>query len=139
MEDVIVGVNQYDARLPEVHVGVVALQHVEDEIVRVGRGFYPGGASADEDEGEQALRQFPAQSLGLLETVDHLVAYPKGIAQSLGVHGVLRSAGGAEEGRAAAWRQDKIVVGEGPLLRLYFAGFEVRSCHLILKRSEEHT
>src|SRR3712207_1145226 len=110
MEDVIVGVNQYDARLPEVHVGVVALQHVEDQIVRVGRGFYPGGTSADEDEGEQALRKLPAQPFGLFETVDYMVAYPKSITQPLGVQGVLLGTRGAEEGRSATRRQDEVVV-----------------------------
>jgi hypothetical protein len=56
----ITGVNQYDMHLSEVHVGVVALQHVEDEIMRVGRSFYPGRTSADENEGEESLRQLPA-------------------------------------------------------------------------------
>src|SRR5215211_9189244 len=102
----IAGIDQYDTHLPEVHVRVIALQHVEDQIVGVGRSLYPRGTSADEDEGEQPTIVVASQSLGLLETVDYVVAHPEDVPQTLDVHGVLLGAGGTEVSGPAARRQD---------------------------------
>src|ERR687893_2451347 len=129
----VTGIDYYDTHLSEVHIAVVAPQHVEDQIVCVGRSLYPRGASADEDEGEQPAIVVASQALDLLETVDYVVAYPEGVPQTLDVHGVLLSSRSAEEGGPAARRQDEVVVGEDTLVRLYFAGLEVYPRDLFLK------
>src|SRR3712207_7786828 len=56
---------------------------------------------------------------------DYVVAHPEGVLQTLDVHGVLLGAGGTEEGSSAARRQDKVVVGEGTLVRPHLASLEV--------------
>jgi hypothetical protein len=132
LEYMVTGIDQYDTHLSEVHVGVVTPQHVEDKIVCVSRSLYPCGASADEDESEQPAIVVAPQSLGLLETVDYVVANPEGVPQTLDVHGVLLGSRSAEEGGPAARRQDEVVVGEVTLVRLYFAGLEVYPRDLFL-------
>src|SRR3712207_3800819 len=129
----IAGVYQYDAHLLEVYIRVIALQHIEDQIMGIGRSLYSGRTSADEDEGEQPAIVGASQPLGFLETVDYVVAYQEGIPQALDVHGVLLGSVGTEEGSPTTRSQDKVVVGEGTLVRPHFAGLEVYPRDLLLK------
>jgi len=50
-------------------------------------------ATSTYDEGEQVVRNFVPEVLGFLEAIDHVVAYPQGVSQTLDVCGVLFRAG----------------------------------------------
>jgi hypothetical protein len=100
--------------------------------VHFGRGLHPGGASPDHDEGEQAFGRLVAEPLGPVEAIDHAVAHPQRIAQTLDVHGVGIGTGGAEEGGAAARTQDQVIVRIVAVGGLHPPGFEVYARHLIL-------
>ena len=101
--------------------------------MRVGSGLDSCRTSADDHEGEEVVGSFVPQVLGILETVDHVVAYPQGVLQTFDVHGVLFGAWSAEVGRVAARGQDEVVVRIIAPARLYPASLEVHSCYLVLK------
>src|SRR5215212_1570866 len=132
-ENMISGVHQHDANTLEVYVGIVILEHIEDQIVRIGRGLDPGRTSADDDEGEQIVRRSVLEMLGFFEAIDNVIAYPQGVSQSLDVQGVFFGARGAEERRAAARGQDEVIVRVIALVRLHPASLEIHLCCLILK------
>src|SRR5215210_1359664 len=132
-QDAVPGVHEHEAHAVEVNVRVVALEDVEDQVVRIGRRLDPRRSPADEDEGQEVVWRLRPEALGLLEAVYDPVADPQGVAQALEVNRVLPGAGDVEVRRTASGGQDQVVVGEGAVSRLDLPGLEVHLRCLLLE------
>src|SRR5215216_7434310 len=124
-EYAVTGVHEDHPHAIEVHVRVIALEDVEDQVVRVGGRLHPRRSPPDEDEGQETIGGLGPEAFGLLEAVYDPVADLQGVAQALEVNRVLPGAGDVEESCAAPRRENQVVVGEGAVCRLDLPGLEV--------------
>jgi hypothetical protein len=65
-EDAGPGVYEHQANTIEIHLGVIQLEHIVDEVVGASGTFHPCWSSADEDEGEQPVVVIAPRPLGFL-------------------------------------------------------------------------
>src|SRR5215207_5496451 len=126
-EDAVPGVYEHQAHTVEIHLGVIRLEHIMDEVVGTSGTFHPRWSSANEDEGEQPIVVIAPRPLGFFEAVDYGVADLQGLPQPLKVYRVLLDAFGIEESRAAPRGKDEVVVGKAALVRQHFPSLEVHT------------
>ena len=106
------GVEQDDAGGGRVDAAEVAAQGAVGELGDLAGHLHPGGAGADDDEGEQPVDLLlRLGELGQLEGAEDAAAQLEGVVDALHAGGELGEPVVAEVGLAGAGRDDQLVVG----------------------------